>query len=243
MKKPLSIILVMIALIGFSGCGKTYKAKPISFKAPSAYKNTLNAGGAQIAAQAFVEKKEATEAFGFDIRGAGMLPVQLVFDHHGTHPLRINERQVFLEDQEGNLWPILDRKIAQERATKYAKTKEIFKEGAYTGFLGAAAGSLIGAAIGVVSGEDVARAAGEGAAVGAATGATVGGMGGYGSNKARQDITADLHSKSLENKAIEPGGLSHGILFFPGEANTVKQLRVQLVEGDTGNVHSLIFKL
>jgi hypothetical protein len=31
---------------------------------------------------------------------------------------------------EGNLWPILGKNFAYERATKYARTKKIFKEGA-----------------------------------------------------------------------------------------------------------------
>ncbi|MDH3567268.1 MAG: hypothetical protein OEM61_07910 [Desulfobacteraceae bacterium] len=90
----------------------------------------VNIEGSQIAAKAFVDAKETQEAFGFDILGAGMLPVQVVFDNQGTHPLEVIDHQTFLEDAKGNLWPILSNKI--------------FKEGVYSGFLGAAAGSLIG---------------------------------------------------------------------------------------------------
>ncbi|MBU0986311.1 MAG: hypothetical protein KKH68_03575, partial [Proteobacteria bacterium] len=130
-------------------------------------------------------------------------------------------------------------KIAYERATKYSQTKEIFKQGAYTGFLGAAAGGLVGAAVGIITGENVAETAGKGAAVGAAAGATLGGAGAYGSDDARREITGDLREKSLQNTPVEPKALAHGFLFFPGEAESVKQLRLQIVEKDTGKVHVL----
>jgi hypothetical protein len=215
----------------------------LPFKAPASFGNVVNISGAAIAAKAFIDPKETREAFGFDILGAGMLPVQVVFDNQGPHSLEINGQQTFLEDQKGNLWPVLSTKIAYERATKYAETKEIFKKGAYTGFLGAAAGSLIGAAIGIVAGDNVAEAAGKGAAVGAAAGATLGGAGAYTSNDARREITSDLRSKSLQNNAIEPNDLAHGFLFFPGEAESAKQLRLKILEKDTGKSHVLTMNL
>jgi hypothetical protein len=239
MKKYFSIISIILVLLFFTGCSTSYKVKPLPFRSASAYGNAVEIGGAWVGAEAFSDPARAKEAFGFDIRGAGMLPVQVVFDNQGPHPLEINGQQTFLEDEKGNLWPILSTKIAYERATKYSKTKNIFKEGAYTGFLGAAAGTLIGAAIGIVSGEDVARSAGKGAAVGAAAGATLGGAKGLDSHDARRTITGDLREKSLQNKEVEPKSLAHGVLFFPGEAGTAKQMRLQIVEKDTGKVHVL----
>jgi hypothetical protein len=85
----------------------------------------------------------------------------------------------------------------------------------------------------------VARTVGEGAAVGAAAGAVMGGAAGYASNDARSAIVRDLRDKSLENKAVAPGDLSHGIIFFPGEAPSAKQLRLQLKEQDTGKIHTV----
>ncbi len=172
-----------------------------------------------------------------------MLPVQVVFDNQGPHPLEIDVTQTFLEDEEGNLWPILDREIAYERATKYSQTQQIFKEGAYGGFLGATAGALIGAAVGIVTGENVGKAAGKGAAVGAAAGGTLGGIKGYTSDDARKAIINDLNRKSLENKPIEPKTLAYGVLFFPGEARTAKQLRLKLFEADTEAAHILKLNL
>jgi len=243
MKRHLPVSVLLSLLLAVGGCSTAYQARPLPFKAPSAYPNAQQVAGATMAAEAFADSKKAQEAFGFDVRGAGFLPVQVVFDNHGANPLEINGAQSFLEDAQGNLWPILDRNTAYERATKYSKTKEIFKEGAYTGFLGATAGALIGAAVGIVTKQNVAVTAGQGAAVGAASGATLGGLKGYMSDEARQSITDDLRQKSLQNKPIEPGNIAYGFLFFPGEATSAKQLRLQVRETNTGVVHVVTFNL
>ncbi len=233
---PFFILAFLCIIILFTGCS-TYEVKPLPFKSPSSIDNAVNVAGADIAARAFADSKKAKETFGFDILGAGMLPVQVVFDNKGHNSLEVVGNQTFLEDKNGNLWPILSKDIAYERATQFAKTKEIFKEGAYKGFLGAATGAVIGAAVGIVSGENVAAAAGKGAAVGAAAGATIGGAIGYGSEDAIRSITSDLREKSLQSSEILPKSLAHGILFFPGEAVSAKQLRLQIKETDTGAVH------
>lgn len=243
MKRNLLLSVLIAGALIAGGCSTAYQAKPLPFKTPSAYPNVQDVGGVTMAAEAFVDSKKAQEAFGFDVRGAGFLPVQVVFDNHGAHPLEINGAQSFLADAQGNLWPILDRNTAYERATKYSQTKEVFKEGAYTGFLGATAGALIGAAVGIVTGENVAVAAGKGAAVGAASGATLGGLKGYTSDEARRSITDDLRQKSLQNKPIDPGNIAYGFLFFPGEATSAKELRLQVREPDTGAVHVVTFPL
>jgi hypothetical protein len=240
-RNPILIAILSIAFI-FAGCATSYKIKPLPLQMPSSFPNMVTVAGSQVAAKAFVDPKETKETFGFDILGAGMLPVEVVFDNQGTHPLEIVDNQTFLEDAKGNLWPILSNKIAYERATKYAQTKKIFKEGAYSGFLGAAAGTLIGGAIGIVSGSNVGEAAGKGAALGAAAGATLGGAKAYASNDAHRAIVSDLREKSLENKPIEPKDLAYGFLFFPEEAKTAKNLRLQIRETDTGKVHVLNMK-
>jgi hypothetical protein len=225
------------------GCTTAYVAKPMPFKSPSTYPNATAVADAVLAAQAFADTEKAQEAFGFDIRSAGMMPVQLIFDNQGAHPLEIVAGQTFLEDEAGNIWPILDRETAYERATKYTQTKEVFKEGAYHAFLGAAAGAIIGAAVGIVTGENVAVAVGKGAAVGGAAGATLGGTKGYVSGDARRIVINDLKRKTLENKPVDPRSLSFGFLFFPGEAPSAKELRLQLRETDTGSVHLVKMQL
>jgi hypothetical protein len=237
-------ILFMVGIVFLTaGCGTAYKVKPLPFRAPSSYANSLQVGGATLAAQAYADREKAKEAFGFDIRGAGMLPVQVIFDNPGPHALKIVPEQTFLEDESGNLWPILEEQFAYDRATKYAQTQQIFKEGAYAGFLGAAAGAIIGAAIGIVAGEGVGSALGKGAAVGAAAGATLGGAKGFASDDARREIISDLNKKSLDNKAVKPGNLAFGFIFFPGEALSAKKLRLRLKEADTGKEYQIQFPL
>ncbi len=238
MKKKWIFGLILAVLLAF-GCSKSYKVKPLPFKSPMAYENVKELNGAQIAAKAFTDKTEANEAFGFDILGAGMLPVQVIFDNQGNQSLEIVGGQTFLEDQTGNLWPILSSTIAYERATQYARSENIVKEGTFHGLWGAAAGGIIGAAIGIVSGENIGTAAGKGAAIGGAAGATIGSAKGYDSNEARQEIITDLRDKSLKNKPVAPKSIAHGFLFFPGEANSAHQLRLQLKEKDTGKIHVL----
>jgi hypothetical protein len=244
MKARLAILsLAAGILLSVSGGCSTYVAKPLPFKTPTAYPNATEAAGAMIAAQAFSDTEQAKEAFGFDIRAAGMLPVQVIFDNLGDHPIEINSGQTFLEDDAGNIWPILDRETAYDRATKFTQTKQVFTEGAYHAFLGAAAGAIIGAAVGIVTGENVAVTTGKGAAVGGAAGASLGGAKGYFSNDARQVVINDLKRKTLQSKPVDPRSLSFGFLFFPGEASSAKELRLQLKETDTGQVHLLKMKL
>lgn len=243
MERKLQIAFLSIFFGFLIGCATAYQAKPLPFKAPESYPNAVKVAGATIAAQAFAKPEEAKEAFGFDIRGAGMLPVQVIFDNQGASSIEINSSQTFLEDDQGNLWPLLTSETAYERASKYAETQKIFKEGAYHGLLGAAAGAVIGAAIGIVTGDNVAATAGKGAAVGAAAGGTLGGVKGYVSNDARRIVMDDLRQKSLQNKPVEPKSMTFGFLFFPGEAGSVKELRLQLLESDKRTVHVLKLNL
>jgi hypothetical protein len=232
-----------VVLLIISGCSKTYQVKPLAFRMPSAYGNMQMVSGAQVAAEAFSDKKAAQEAFGFDILGAGMLPVQVVFDNLGDHALEINGAQSFLENSEGRLWPILSTQLAYERATRGTTTQSMVKDSAFHGVWGAAAGALIGAAVGIVGGDNVAVAAGKGAAIGGAAGATIGSASGYNDNEARRAVVTDLREKSLQNRPVDPKSIAHGFLFFPSEALSAQRLRLQIQEKDTGNVYVLTFDL
>jgi hypothetical protein len=238
MKQKGFVLFLFIGMLMF-GCSSAYEVKPMAFRMPSTYDNVTVIGNAQVAAEAFTDKAEAQEAFGFDILGAGMLPVQVIFDNQGIYSLEINGSQTFLEDRTGNLWPILSSRIAYERATKYSQSKSMVKEGAFHGLWGATAGGIVGAAIGIVSGENIGSAVGKGAAVGAAAGATIGSAKGYDDADARREIINDLREKSLENVPVGPQSIASGFLFFPGEAGSARQLRLQLKEKETEKIHVL----
>jgi hypothetical protein len=56
---------------------------------------------------------------------------------------------------------------------------------------------------------------------------------------ARREIINDLREKSLQNVPVGPQSIASGFLFFPGEAGSAGQLRLQLKEKETENIHVL----
>jgi hypothetical protein len=237
--RPVLFLLTISLTFGLVACASDYKVRPLPFKVPSTFENMIVLEGAEIASKAYTDPAESEKAFGFDIIGAGMLPVQVVFDNQGDKSLEINGTQSFLEDADGNLWPVLNQNLAYERATRFTQTNQVFKEGAYRGFLGAVAGSIIGAAVGIVTGDNVGETLGKGAAIGAAAGATIGGISGGNATDAYRTVSEDLREKSLQNKPVPPRSLAHGFLFFPAEAKSARKLRLQLIVRETGDVHVL----
>ncbi len=233
----ITLLVTMIAL----GCTR-YERKVVPFKMPSSLPNAVEVAGADIAAKAYNTPADAKSAFGFDIIAAGVLPVQVIFDNRGDHPLEIMADKTYLIDKDDNLWPILDAGLAYDRISRKTEYGEVLPEAAKPGLLGGAAGAVIGAAIGIVTGKNVAEAAGKGAAVGAAAGMTIGGAKGMADDgKVQQQIGEDLQTRSLERKPVPPHDIAHGFIFFPGEAaQELKELRLTIKETDTGRLHALV---
>ena len=237
-------ILAFFFLIFFSGC-TGYERQVAPFKMPQESPNAVNTGGAIIAARAFIDPEEAREAFGFDIRTAGVLPVQVVFDNKSPRSLVIVAEQTFLIDSESNVWPILDTNLAYDRLSKATELGKVVPEGAKRGVLLGAAGAVIGAAIGIVTGTNIGSAAGKGAAIGAAAGIVSGGGQAVGDHYAdvQSKIKEDLQKRSLNYRPVKPGELAYGFIFYPGEAKTAKVLRLQLKETGTGKISTFNMKL
>lgn len=242
-KRALRVWAVLIALVLglFVVSCATYERQVVPFKMPAAYPNATEVAGATIASRAYDDPKQADQAFGFSIREAGILPVQVIFDNSGSHPLEIVSEQTFLVDTDNNLWPILDSRLVYDRIAQQTELGQVMPEGAKAGMLGGAAGAIIGAAIGIVSGENVGDAAMKGAAVGAAGGMVLGGSKGLTDVEVQRQIREDLRTRSLERRAITPGEVAYGFIFFPGEAKKAKELRLRLKEGDTGLVYPPLY--
>lgn len=236
-----SAVLAFLLLL-IAAC-TTYKSQEVPFRAPSALPNMQVVAGAEVAAQAYTDKTEARQAFGFDIRSAGLLPVQVVVDNTGTHDLLVVPEQTFLIDAEGNMWNLLDRRTAYERMEKSSEYARVAKKAGRGTVFGATGGALVGAAIGILTGQNVGDAALKGAAVGGAGGAVLGGGYELGSEESARQISSDLANKELENKTIQSGLLGRGFLFFPGEAPSAAALRLQLKEVESGQVHTRTFPL
>ena len=239
--KAYILVAILFILITIAGCAK-YEKKVVPFKMPNAYSNATEVAGATIAAKLYTGE-EAKAAFGFDMVDSGVLPVQVIFDNRGNHPLKIVAGRTYLVDIQNNLWPILDQEIAYDRIAKESEYGEILPEGAKASLLAGAAGAVIGAAIGIVTGTSIGEATGKGAAIGAAAGVTMGGAKGLASEKAPHQIGEDLHGRSLEERPVPPDDISHGFIFFPGEAKEqAKELRLTVKEVDTGVTHSFIMR-
>src|SRR3972149_8376655 len=138
-KLTLRVLAIVFIAAAFTACTK-YERQVVPFKLPSAYANATEVADATIAAKSYDEKDEAGKAFGFDIRGSGILPVQVIFDNKGKHPLEIVPAQTFLVDEENNLWPILNENLAYDRLTKKTELGKVLPEGGKYGLLAGAAG-------------------------------------------------------------------------------------------------------
>ncbi|MHB9097057.1 MAG: hypothetical protein ACYC5X_04455 [Syntrophales bacterium] len=242
MKKTMMTVLIAILSVVWLAACTTYERQVVPFKMPAAYPNATPVAGATIAAKAYDNGEEASAAFGFDIRGAGILPVQVIFDNTGSHPLEILSDKTLLLDEENNLWPILDERMAYDRLARKTELGRVVPEAAKGGLLAGAAGAVIGAAVGIVTGQNVASAAGKGAAIGAAAGITMGGARGLSDSDVQYQISEDLRKRTLEKRAVAPHEVAHGFLFFPGEAKRPKELRISLRATDTKKVYSLILR-
>jgi hypothetical protein len=230
-------------LLLFSTSCTSYKSQEVSFRPPAAYGNMQVVDGAEVAAQAYVDKGAAKQAFGFDIRSAGLLPVQVIIDNGSHASLAVVPEQTFLIDSEGNLWNLLDSRTAYQRVENSSEYARIAKGGGKGALLGGVGGAMLGAAIGILTGENVGTAALAGGALGGAGGAVVGGTQAGTSDEATRQISRDLASKQLVNQAVQPGDLAMGFLFFPGEATSAVQLRMQLKEEQNGRVHKVMLPL
>jgi len=236
------IPLLLIVMFASVSCA-THKSQEVSFKPPAAYAGMQRVSGAQVAAEAYADKSSAKDVFGFDILGAGLLPVQVVIDNRGVHGLLIVPSQTFLVDEAGNYWNLLDNRTAYDRLETSSEYGEIAHGAVKPSLFGAAGGAIIGAAIGIVSGENVGTAAMKGAALGGAGGAVIGGIQAGNSGDAGRRISRDLANKQLENRTILPSTLGRGFLFFPAEAPSAQELRIQFQEVDTGSLHTVVLSL
>lgn len=226
-----SIIFVPVLLL--LSCS-AYQSREVPFKPPAQHAYFKVVAGAQVAAESYDDVEKAEDVFGFDIRGAGLLPVQVVIENSGSSRIEMVPEQTFLVDQSGSFWNLLDRRTAYKRVESSSEFAAIVEGGAKKSFLGAAAGALVGLAIGVLDGGSIGDDIGRGAAVGAAGGAILGGAGAGTSGDHGRQIARDLANKQLDNRVVEPGTFGHGFLFFPGEAPDAQQLRLRLKDADTG---------
>ena len=233
--RSFNAFLVVLLALSLTACS-TYGDKVAPIPLPSEQEGAINIDGVELFAEAYLDKDAAKKAFGFDIRGAGLLPVRFVIDNQSQVDAHITRKQTFLIDKKNQAWPLLTYNQAYKRVNDSVELGEIAKGSVKPGVLAAATGALIGAAIGVVTGSSVGDAAGAGAATGVATGAVIGGARRY--QDIGKEIRQNLASQSFHNRLVYPGEIAYGFLFFPGddEIESVSGIRLSLTVGDSNLV-------
>jgi uncharacterized protein YcfJ len=240
MKKSICLLIIVACL---SGCA-TDESRSVSFKPPQDYANYQNAYGLLVGAESFADSKVAEQAFGFGIRAAGVLPVQVVIDNESGQAVEVVTGQTFLIDETNRYWKILTNREAADRVQKTTDTASITSGAGKGAAYGAAAGTLLGLAIGIVSGKDVGSAVVKGGVLGGAGGAVIGGANKAGDDRQRENkIADDLREKGVEGKIMSAESLASGFIFFPGEATSAKELRLQVKFRGDGRVQTLNLKL
>jgi hypothetical protein len=233
------LAVVMFLVWSLTAC--TYKDRVVPITLPDASKNMVSVGeGLKISARAFNDPKMAEQSFGFDVRKAGLLPVQVTFQNDSTATVKVDPVQTLLLDRNNKAWPVLSLEKTYQRTMGYVDVGETLRGTGKPALLLGAAGAVVGLAVGIVTGENISEAMGKGAAVGAAAGTVVGGAGSYA--KTGRKIREDLANKSLKNVDILPNQIAYGVLFFPGmpeEASGATELRLSVTMDDAPHVVKL----
>lgn len=221
-------LLLFLVVLGAASC--TYKDRVAPVKLPGSGEPTVVLDdGLKIAGHAFTDPSEAEAAFGFNVRKAGLLPVQVTFQNDSSSQVKIIPEQTLLLDHQNNAWPVVSLKKTYQRTHDYVGIGETAKSAGKPALLLGAAGAIAGLAVGIITGENIGESMGKGAVIGGAAGAIAGGAAGY--QQSREKIKEDLREKSLKNSAILPNQIAYGVLFFPGsdeEAQSAREIRLSL---------------
>lgn len=237
------LICLLVIATHISACA-TYENRSVSFRPPQEYANYQDADGLMVGAGSFADRKQAEDAFGFDIRSAGLLPIQIVMDNRSGQGVEVVSGQTFLVDGSNRYWKLLSNREAVERVEKATEAGAITGGAGKGAAWGAAAGAILGLALGIVSGRNVGEAVVKGGVLGGAGGAVIGGTNKAGDDSQREyKIAGDVRDKGMEGKVMSADNLASGFIFFPGEAESVKELRLQLKYRNSGIVKTINLRL
>jgi hypothetical protein len=163
----------------------------------------IESDGVRFQAQVLRDSPEAAAVSGFDMRGAGLLPLRIRIANQAGGAIKIIPRQTFLIDAGGQAWPLLTAQEASERLARAGiqaisppRPPQQEDLGALTGF-----------ALDLVPGLDAA--------------------------KMDKSVSQTLAAKAQHNRSIAPGQTGFGAMLFPGFEETlgVRGLRLAYEQG------------
>jgi hypothetical protein len=226
----LSLAFLAIFSMTLFSCGHHYEFKAVPIRPMSAYPGKATLGDLSVGAAAIYDSAELTRLFGFDLKDAGVIPVQLLVANAGKSDVVVLEGST-LQDEAGNLWEVLPSGIVYQRLNDYTSGSLSGEKGAKRTLLWGLAGAIVGAAAGIASGTNVGEAAGTGAAVGAAAGAATSVLGMGTTQDSSEAINRDFSGRDLEHATVSPGVDANGFLYFPAESKRPTCLNLKVSVG------------
>lgn len=220
------IFIISLSLM-IASCG-LHSERVVPVPLPDIQAEHIDVDGVLFSAKAYVNQDNAEAAFGFDIRGAGLLPVRIAIDNQSNAKVKLIDTQTFLIDHNNQAWPLLTAKMAHERITTVTGNKAL-DHNLVAELLLKTAGVASNLAIGVFTG-------GVGTVLVSATKEILTGSintanSEISKNKAAEkELNYDLEQHSLRDKTIDSGLVGYGFLFFPGleEARSAQTLRLTI---------------
>ena len=239
MKKSNCLLVIAVLL---SAC-VTYSSHSVSYRSPKEYRNYQETYGFMVGAESFADKKNAEKAFGFDVRAAGLLPVQVVINNKSGQGVDVVSGQTFLIDGSNRYWKLLTHREAVDKVKKAAEAGIITSVAGKGASWSSVASALMGPAIRVVSARDAASVMVK-SDVSNSGGDVAGGVGKAVDDTQREvKIAEDIREKGVEGKILSAESLASGFMFFPGEVSAVSEIRMQIKFRDTGRIQTLNLKL
>jgi hypothetical protein len=215
----------LLALL--AACAPRYEYRAIPVRQMGDYPGQASLPGLNVGAVAFYDSQELTTLFGFDLKKAGVVPVQIAIQNTGASDVTALAGST-VTDEAGLVWEVLPSDEVFRRVDNYTGGSLSADQGVKRAALWGLAGAIVGAAVGVVSGSDVASSAGKGAAVGVAAGASSAILGIGPQEDESGNIVRDFSSRSLDHRAVAPGQSVHGFLYFPAESKRPRRLSLNI---------------
>jgi hypothetical protein len=228
--------MVSIAALALASCAPRYEYRAVPVRPVSGYPGQAHVAGANIGAVAFYSPQELTQLFGFDLKKAGVIPVQVMVQNNSEAPVTFLDG-ARMQDISGNAWEVLPSEVVFTRINNYTSGSLNGEKGVRRTLLWGLAGAAMGAAVGAATGTNVGEAVGKGAALGGAAGAASSVMGIGTTDDTSQDVMRDFSSRSLNHRTVAPGAEVSGFLYFPSEAAQPRGLTLNIdVGGQRQNV-------
>jgi hypothetical protein len=180
----------------------------------------------------FYSSEQLSALFGFDLKKAGVIPVQILVQNNGSAPVTVLDG-ARIEDANGSIWEVLPSDVVYNRINSYTAGSLDGQQGVRRTVMWGLAGAIVGAAVGIAGGSNVGTAAATGAALGGGAGAATSVLGAGTTTDTSEDVVRDFSGRSLEHRTIAPGTEASGFLYFPAESAQPRRLSLGLSVGGT----------